>query len=485
MLMPPSLRWHPADLLDFESLLASDTDRAEDALRTRDREIFARIAEAEKVDRRNVFHRWLEARREQEKTGLPGETARTGWEALIAIAVVAGLALGAGVCATVLQYPRGEPVNVAVFLGAILGPQFVLPLLFGACWLLLRWRIGSPALSPALCWLGGKLRRLPGEQRTRVQTALATVERRQEIYGSLGKWPTLIATQVLAVAFNVGAIAALLAHVPTRELRFGWQTTLEVSSAQVAPLVALVAAPWRWAPKAHPTTEQIVATRFAPGQSLATLPGEAARAWWPFLAYAVGCYGMLLRAAVLCLAWWRLRAGLAALRFDHAAANALWRRLTGPLVAAPGATAALEIPAASASMAPHAPAGGAVWMLVAQEAAVSDGDLTAAAERAHGWRTARTHRVKIDNRRDAAPLLEALAAETMRPAAVVVAVPAERDPIMAVALFLREVLRVAEKAEVLVWLTSATGEAADRCKYWRDFLALQRLPIGVALAPAP
>jgi hypothetical protein len=494
--MPQSPRWHLADLLDFASLLGSDADRADEALRTRDREIFerrfapCRAALRDAVpshrdglpaDRSGVFRQWLEARREQEGTGLPGETVRTGWEALVSITAIGGLVLGVGVCAAVLRYPGGEPVNVAVFLGAILGPQFVLPLTFGALWLLLRWRVGQPALSRALCWLGGAMRRLPGEQRVRVQSALAAMERRQEIYGSLGKWPVLIATQIFAVAFNVGALGALLAHVPTRELRFGWQTTLEVSSAQVAPVVALAAAPWRWAPHAHPTTEQIIATRFAPGDSLKTLPGEAARAWWPFLAYAIGCYGLLLRAAVLVFALWRLRSALGALRFDHAEANALWRRLTGPLVAAPGATAALEVPAASTSEATHAPSGGAIWLLVAQDTATSDGALATAAGRAHGWLTVRTHRVKIDNRHAEAPLLTDLTTATPRPAAVVVAVPAERDPIMAIALFLREVQRVAEKVEVLVWLI---GGSEDRRKYWRDFLAIQRLHIGVEFAPA-
>ena len=482
MAHPP--RWHLADLLDFESLLGSDAERAEAAVRARDREIFERCSGGENADRRAVFREWLEARREQEGTGLPGETVRTGWEALIALAVLGGLALGAGVCSAVLRFPGGEPVNVAVFLGAILGPQFVLPLLFAALWLLLRWRVGQPALSRALCWLGGVLRRLPGEQRTRVQTALAALERRQEIYGSLGKWPVLIATQVFAVAFNVGALAALLAHVPTRELRFGWQTTLEVSSAQVAPVVALAAAPWRWAPRAHPTAEQVVATRFAPGQSLATLPGEAARAWWPFLAYAIGCYGLVLRGAVLVFALWRLRAALGGLRFDHAEANALWRRLTGPLVAAPDATAALTVPA-GADPSPHAPAGGTIWLLVAKECALADTDLAAAAERAHGWHATQTQRVRIDSRGDETVLFAALASAAPRPAAVVVVVPAERDPIMAIGLFLREVQRAAVKVEVLVWLVGAAPEnAADRRKYWRDFLAIQRLPIGVELAPA-
>lgn len=479
--MPRPPRWHFADLFDFEFLLAADADRADDALKARDHEIAGRLPSAPSTDRRTTFREWLEVRREQEPTGLPGETVRTGWEALIVIAILGGLLLGAGVCAAVLEYPGGEPVNVAVFLGAILLPQFALPLLFGTLWLLLRWRIGAIILSRILCGLGAMLRRLPGEQRMRVRSATAALERRQEIYGALGRWPALVATQIFAVAFNVGAIAALLAHVPTRELRFGWQTTLEVSPAQVAPLVALVATPWRWAQNAQPTPEQIVATRFAPGQSLATLPGEAARAWWPFLAYAIGCYGLALRGAVLLFAVWRLRAALGALKFDHVEANALWRRLTGPLVAVPGETAALTIPTPLADTAPQTPASGAIWLLAATDAATSDADLANAAQRAHGWRTTRAQRVKIDNRQAESALLAELAAAEPRPDAVVVAVPAERDPIVAIGLFLREVQRAAAKSEVLVWLLGASEE---RRKYWRDFLAIQRLPIGVELAPA-
>ena len=482
MAHPP--RWQLADLLDFESLLAADAAGTEEVVRARDREIFEREIgtrdDAAKLERPAIFRRWLDARRGREDAPLPGESVRTGWETLLVLAVLGGLMLGSGVCAAVLRYPGGEPVNVAVFLGAVLGPQFLLPLVFGMMWLLLRWRVGQTAFSRALLWLGMQLRRLPGEQRMRVQTALAALERRRDIYGSLGKWPMLIATQVFAVAFNLGALGALLAHVPTRELRFGWQTTLEVSSAQVAPVVALAALPWSWAPVAHPTVEQVVVTRFAPGQSLATLPGAAARAWWPFLAYAIGCYGLVLRGGVLVFALWRLRAALGALRFDHAEANALWRRLTGPLMAAPAETAALTVPAASESDAPKPHAGGAIWLLVAKECALSDADLASAAGRAHGWRAMRTERVKIDSRHAEAALVAELAAAPVRPAAVVVAVPAERDPIVAIGLFLREVQQAAAKAEVLVWLV---GGSPERGKFWRDFLAIQRLPIGIEAAP--
>jgi hypothetical protein len=131
------------------------------------------------------------------------------------------------------------------------------------------------------------------------------------------------------------------------------------------------------------------------------------------------------------------------------------------------------------------PEGGTIWLLVAKENAAPESALASAAERAHGWRAAQTRRVKIDSRHEEAALFTELSAAAPRPSAVVVAVPAERDPIMAIGLFLREVQRAAAAVEVLVWLTGAAPEtASDRRRYWRDFLAIQRLSIGVELAPA-
>ncbi len=482
--MSRTAHWQFADLLDFETLLAGDAAQTDEALWTRDRAIAAAtpLSQPGPKTRRETFRAWLNVRREQEGAGLPGASARAGWEALLAIAALVGLVLGASVCAAVLRYPGSEPVNVSVFLGATLGPQFVLPLVFAALCILLRVRVGARALGALVCWIGGLLNRLPGERRQRVQVAWAIIERRKEVYGSLAAWPFVTATQVFAVAFNAGVLASLLAHVPTHELRFGWQTTIEVSAEDVARAVPVFAAPWNWAPHAHPTAGQIIATRFAPGQSLATLPGTAARAWWPFLAYSVACYGLVFRAAILGFAMWRLRAGLRGLRFDHAEANALWRRLTGPLVVAPEPGAA---PGAPPFIAPRSPAlslsGGTCFLLAAAEFPASDADLASALEKALGLRVSRTFRVKIDSRREDAAEIAAVATEAAHLSAVVVAVPAERDPIMAIGLFLRDVLKAAEKAEVIVWLV---GASAERRKFWRDFLAIQRLPITVEVAPA-
>ena len=68
---------------------------------------------------------------------------------------------------------------------------------------------------------------------------------------------------------------------------------------------------------------------------------------WPFVIYSVVCYGLLVRGLLLTYALWQLRRSVGAVGFDHAEANALLRRLTGPMIRTDGAGPELKIPGAS------------------------------------------------------------------------------------------------------------------------------------------
>jgi hypothetical protein len=97
----------------------------------------------------------------------------------------------------------------------------------------------------------------------------------------------------------------------------------------------------------------------------------------------------------------------------------------------------------------------------------------------------RVVRVSIDDRRMAAGAVAASRPGDPSPSAVIVIAPASRDPIVAVALFLRELVAVAGAAcEVVVLLCGDTsGEALavddERHAVWQRFRALQQLDIGV------
>jgi hypothetical protein len=468
--------WSLADVIDFVTLVSQDENEA------RDRQIFEeRIAPLQLTERSAVFHVWLEARRSQEGADLPGEHFLTGWHTLLTIAVGAGLIIGGLVASPALLYHGEEPVNVVDFLAGALGLQWLL--LIGAllAWLLrrtsllpIRWRPVQAVVSALLLLISAGLRRLPGEQRLRLQAAFGRLERRREIYGSLAVWPVLICTQLFAVCFNVGVLTTLLWRVTSHEQRFGWQTTLDVASERAGQMVATFAAPWAWAPNAHPTVEQVVATRYAPHQSHATLPPGAMRAWWPFLFYAVGCYGLIVRALLLAFAAMKLRGALSALRFDHADASALWRRLTGPLI-----HSSPRLPENGTSrdvMLATPPRDGKCIALISHELSLTNGDLDGQLLRGFRLIIAKELTVKIDQRQACAEQLAAVRAAA--PINVAVIIPAERDPIMAIMLFLGEVVAAAgAQGGVLVLLSAPVDEG--RVKLWRDFVARERLRVDV------
>lgn len=469
-------RWSLADVIDFETLVSQGEDEA------RDRQVFAeRIAPRQITDRATVFRAWLEARREKEPGELPGEHFLTGWHSLLTIAVGAGVVVGFLVASPALLYHGVEPVNVVDFLATALGLQWVL--LIGALlvWVLrrtsllpTRWRPVQALVSALLLLIGAGLRRLPGEQRLRLQSAFGRLERRREIYGSLAVWPVLICTQLFAVCFNVGVLGTLLWRVTSHEQRFGWQTTLDVASERAGQMVATFAAPWSWVPNAHPSIEQVVATRYAPHQSHATLPPEAMRAWWPFLFYAVGCYGLVVRAVFLGFAAMKLRRELDTLRFDHADASALWRRLTGPLI-----RSSPSLPDQGGSpdvMLAAPPRDGKCIALISHELTLKNGELDEQLLRTARLIVAKELTVKIDQRQACADQLAAVRAASPTYAAVVIS--AERDPIMAIMLFLGEVVAaVGGQGGVLVLLAAPVDDS--RVKLWRDFVARERLRVDV------
>ncbi|HEX8294955.1 MAG TPA: DUF2868 domain-containing protein, partial [Chthoniobacteraceae bacterium] len=300
--MPRAENWTIADLLDFEYLLGEEKSGEEGAA-SRDRAIFAteiapHLPPARQEDRRFIFKRWLASRRSSSPATLPGQHYRSAWQALLTLAILLGLSLGAGVASGLLNYRGDEPVNVAWFFAATVGVQWLLLLLAGALWLV-RKLTGLlddfrplQALMGALLWaFNAGVRKLPGEKRESARAVMARITQRGEIYGAISPWPLLIATQLFGVCFNLGVLAALLLHVALTDVAFGWQSTLRTSPEEAFRLVSFLAQPWSFAPDAHPTLDQVVASRFAYSEGIRPLSQNAMASWWPFLCYAVLFYG--------------------------------------------------------------------------------------------------------------------------------------------------------------------------------------------------
>ncbi len=444
--------------------------------------------------RRLIFKAWLEARREEHVGTLPGQGIAAGWRMLGVLSAVLGVFVGGSVTAGLLHYRGAEPVNVTWFLAVTVGVQLGL-LAVAAAFAGVRATTSlfqgvHPVrrLISGLVWLcSAGSRRLPGEQREALRAGLGVLERKRELYGSLAVWPFLVVTQLFAVAFNLGILAMLFAHVTATDLAFGWQSTLRLSPEAVHRVVVVISLPWGWlGPEAHPSLEQIVGSRFSYSDGMGPLDRAALASWWPFLAGTVAVYGLLARAALLGLAGFALRRGLRGVAFDHEGCNTLLRRLTGPLVRAQGGTAALEIP--DLPVAPEADArrGGECIALVATDLDLPPGPLGAYVGRAFGWMLARSLPARIDHPSGNGEALAALAATGGERRRVVVVARARRSPIRAMALFLERVTEAAGSGAEVVLLLVGRGDGPDFAavedadwQHWRNFQAIHRLRLGL------
>ncbi len=485
--------WTIADILDFEHLLASDANADDDAIRARDRAIFEQTiapqtAAAQRDNRRFLFRQWLTARRGSE--ALPGAHFLAGWQTLLTLSVLVGLALGVSLTAGLLHYRGDEPVNVAWFFAATVGVQWLLLAAALGWWLIRRMTSVFDDFRPlraflsALVWMfSAGLRRLPGEQRERFRAVLATVSHRREIYGSLAAWPLLVITQLFGVCFNLGVLATLLLQVALSDVAFGWQSTLRTSPEEAFRIVSAIAAPWSALPNPHPTFEQVVASRFAYSAGIQPLSPPAMAAWWPFLCYAVAFYGLLVRALLLIWSAASLRRALRAIPFDHQGCNALLRRLTGPVFQAQPDPAELRVPALDAR--PTARHAGRSLVLHAEEVAIDPAILTPALQAHYGWQLHATLPVQIDHPSGNPTALEEIAALAPRLASVVIAIPARRAPIKAIALFLQKVIAASGKTETLILLfghRAGDGFAPvsdEDFAHWQNFNAIHGLHLGI------
>jgi len=470
----------------------------EEHLRERDREIFHReiqpaLPPGGEPERSGAFRAWLKARRSEIDGLSPGEQIAAGWQTLAMLAALVGLGMGFSVTAAFLHYKGAEPVNVSWFLVCTVGVQMVIFVVAAFLWLLRRTTNLLDDFHPlrgllsGLVWsFSAGLRRLPGEQRERLRSALAALSRKREIYGSLAVWPFLIVTQVFAVCFNGGILAVLLAHVAFTDLDFGWQSTFISSPTAVYRATWLVSLPWHWAPSAHPALGDIMSSHFEYKAGLGGLSPAALKSWWPFLAYTVAFYGLALRSGLLVFAAIKLQRALGSLKFDHEGCNALFRRLTGPLVAPQPGTAVLEIPETAPIPSPHVTRPGECIALMATDADLDEKELAQYARAKFGWHLRQTLPASIDHPSGNPGVMEALEQSAPDLAGVLVIARSKRSPIKAIALFLQKVTAAAgtKPETILLLIGRKEGDLRGRVPddefgYWRNFHAINSLRLSL------
>ncbi len=364
--------WRLADLVDYETFLASDEHEAPETLRTRDREIQARILPGSELadgDRRGALRLWLEERRRITRAAVPrGQEVVLAGDAfsqisafLRVVLAITGLLLGGGAAWVALIYTRGgEPINALAFFCEFAGLQVLI--LAGACLAfgLRRFLPELPSLA-RLLWRvaaagAGKLwhragARLSGTTRTELRGHWGTLTARRGLYGRVVPWRLLRLTQIFAIAFNFGVLGAMTGR-GFSQLYFGWEATYQwVTAPVVHRVVATAAAPWRWLGVAPgPSLEAVERSQNVRREGSAPPDRATAADWNAFLLAAVVFYGLLPRVVLLAIAGVGERWMLRRLRFTAAQSEALWLRLQTPAL-----TVASQPSRAAATHPPVAP----------------------------------------------------------------------------------------------------------------------------------
>ncbi len=357
---PPGA-WNTEDLMDFEYFLYHDAQTPEPE---QARELYITAIQpaldrrpVRPHDRRSIFRLWLDEKRKRVSSPggpiLPGAVFRQTFGFAALILSIAGFASGSGLSASFLTYHGKEPLNVATFLTIFVLSQISI-LLFGLLILTVSHvsRKGVPfSLVRLALWnvlrhlMGFIVRKTAGhlskDDLSRMASAWGILKGRSRCYGNVFPWPLFILTQMFAVWFNAGVIAATVLRVLGTDLAFGWQSTLRTGSEAVYNLVRFISIPWSFVvnePLAHPTLTQIEGTRMILKDGIARLATADLVSWWPFLCFCVIFYGLVPRVALLVSAYVMQVRSLKSIRFENMACDTLLMNLTQPILDTRGET---------------------------------------------------------------------------------------------------------------------------------------------------
>ncbi len=346
------------DLFSLAHTLEHDDELNEEERWRRDREIGRTLT--------HLTHRPVEQLRAWRLALGPVAEDGGPQDAESAIGVVlalVGVMVGWAVAFTLLYYEGTQPINVVNVLAVLV----VLPLLMLVIssvvflpgrWL--AWLPGMRALQGALQMLSpGRLgvvfaRILPQRKRDGLLALFGRARSNQHVYGDVLRWLLLKWSQILAVAFSLGALLGSLALVVFSDLAFGWSTTLEIEASEFHALTGWLSLPWQAFIEAGvPSFELVDGSRFFRlGGAAGSISADIAAlgAWWPFLLLCIAAYALAPRIVLWLFSNWRLNANLEQSMLLVPGASRLLERLNTPIIetsATQSETSAPALPAAA------------------------------------------------------------------------------------------------------------------------------------------
>jgi len=314
-----------ADLIDLEARIVARAGAQHDELAARDRQV-AETLSVDPDDRPALLAAWLGALRAREPDAIwLGARFARGYRLAGLGLGLAGLASGWAAAAAATAYDGTHPVNVLVFLGALVGSQLVL-LLIGALARALRALLPDDTLPeivrPVVHALATRWTKHVGSgpPPADVEATLARIQTRRSLYRPVERGLVFALAQLFGVAFNLGALGSLVGRIVLSDIAFGWSTTVRTEPATILALCRMIAAPWAWlVPGAVPTAELVRASQYwrfsgdyGGGTADVGLVGE----WWAFLVACLVVYGLGIRLVLLAIALVRTRWALGHLPLD-------------------------------------------------------------------------------------------------------------------------------------------------------------------------
>ncbi|RWX45865.1 hypothetical protein H206_00736 [Candidatus Electrothrix aarhusensis] len=348
--------WNIEDLIDLEFFLNQDNGEDLDSIAARDRKIYTELPSAIKESKTpKLLRAWLSSRRkallqEGGEAALPGRTWKEILYLFFSVALFAGLFSGGGLAFSFLAYSGKEPVNVAAYFTVFVLAQAVLFLLLAGSAFFRRiqgkhiieasllyrllHRLFTALLHKFMAGVQKKTsQKVSAETRLKWSVYTSSIKQIRQRYGLLFLRPFFLVVQVFGVCFNIGVLAATLFKVIGADLAFGWQSTLQVTSASVHNLVHWTALPWSWLPKLFiPTLSQIDGSRLVLKEGIYHLVNTDLTSWWPFLCLSVLCYGLLPRMILLIIVSIQQYRDLAGLDFQQGYFRQTLHRMRTPQV---------------------------------------------------------------------------------------------------------------------------------------------------------
>lgn len=329
-------RARPAELIGVVIALDERDGLEERDRRRLDREIGPGVAPGDGLA---ILRHWLarapgpSTRARVDRIGAALGTAR-------GILFAVGLALGWTAAAALLQLEVHEGrINIVLCVGllVLLPALLLLAAIVAAAWAQRPSSAGAGGGWRGLTLARGVCALLPQRVREDADLLLGRLSAHDRRHVRARRALFFAWSQLVGVAFSLGALASILLHVVFTDLAFGWSTTLDVEATTVHPVIAGFAAPWAavW-PDAVPTLDLVETTRHfrvSPHvPHVHFIDPIAYGAWWPFLVMAILVYSLLPRALTTAFAERLLGLECAAAIAETPGVDRLIERLLAPPV---------------------------------------------------------------------------------------------------------------------------------------------------------